>query len=219
MIKLCIFDLDGTIINSLNDIAVAMNYALDKNGFPTHSINAYKSFIGSGVIVMIERATANTNASDNDKKQIHIDFSEYYNVHKTDTTVPYENCTNLLQQLSHKGIYLAVNTNKPHNFTTEIVKKLYPTINFNIIFGKKDDIPIKPNPYGVNYILRKLNINKNECLYIGDSDVDVLTAKNAGVHFCGVEWGFKGYDVLKNLNAENIVSSPMQILEIVEIIK
>lgn len=216
MIKLCIFDLDGTLINSLNDLAAAVNYALDKNNFPIHPVIAYKDFIGNGIVVLIERATAKTNANENDRKKILADFNEYYNIHKTDTTAPYNYCVELLEELQRKGIYLAVNTNKPHRFAKDIVTKLYPNISFDIIFGKKDDIPTKPDPYATKYILDTLNIDKSECLYIGDSNVDVFTAQNANVHFCGVDWGFRGYEILKSLGAENIVYSPMEILKVIE---
>lgn len=216
MIKLCVFDLDGTLVNSLTDLCNAMNYALEKNNFPTHHIDAYKKFVGSGIFVLIERATANTNATQEDRAKIHKDFNEYYTVHCMDNTAPYKGCCELLEALSNKGILIGVLSNKPHIFTQNIVKNIYTNIKFSAVWGKQDGIEKKPHPQALNMILKELNIKNDECMYIGDSDVDVLTARNANVHFCGVDWGFRGYDELKNLGAEYIVLSADEILDIVE---
>ena len=198
MIKLCIFDLDGTLINSLNDLADSMNHAIKAHGFPTHAPEKYRQMVGSGVSVLADRAAGapNDQYTPEVKAAILSDFSEYYSVHCLDKTLPYPGIPELLTELDNEGILCAVNSNKPDNFTKQIVSTLFPDKKFAAIWGKRDGYERKPSPDEANAIMRSLNILPEECMYIGDSNVDVQTAKNAGISFCGVTWGFRSQEEL-----------------------
>ena len=212
MIKLCIFDLDGTLINSLSDLACAMNHALEKNGYAPHETEKYRMLVGSGAAVLAQRAM-NTDSPDEEAKQkILADFSEYYQSHCLDNTAPYDNINPLLDTLEEKGILYAVNSNKPDKFSNYIVSSLFPDKNFSCVIGKRDGFERKPAPDGIHEIQRITGIPDNECMYIGDSDVDVYTAKNAGIKFCGVEWGFRGAEELKKAGASHIASNVDELL-------
>lgn len=209
MIKLCMFDLDGTIADTIEDLANAMNYALNKNGFVSHNIEAYKIFVGDGIIKLAQRASASDDI--NVHKKIVASFDEYYSLHLTDNTKPYNGCIQMLSELEKLGIKLGVLSNKPHKYVDRILSKLYPNFNFVCRLGKREGFEPKPNPKALLQELEKLKIKKEECLYIGDSNVDILTAKNAGVHSCGVTWGFRGREELEIEGAEHIIDNPMEI--------
>ena len=154
MTKLCIFDLDGTLINSLSDLAGAMNHALEKNGFAPHETEKYRMMVGSGAAVLAERAM-NTDSPDEDTKQrILSDFSEYYRSHCLDNTLPYDNINELLDTLDEKGILYAVNSNKPDKFSNYIVNSLFPEKHFSCVIGKRDGFERKPAPDGIREIQR-----------------------------------------------------------------
>ena len=212
MTKLCIFDLDGTLINSLSALAGAMNHALEKNGFAPHETEKYRMMVGSGAAVLAERAM-NTDSPDEDTKQrILSDFSEYYRSHCLDNTLPYDNINELLDTLDEKGILYAVNSNKPDKFSNYIVNSLFPEKHFSCVIGKRDGFERKPAPDGIREIQRITGIADDECMYIGDSDVDVYTAKNAGIKFCGAEWGFRGAAELEKAGAEHIAKNTDELL-------
>lgn len=216
MTKLCIFDLDGTLINSLADLSCAMNYALSQHGCNTHETEKYRFMVGSGILVLIDRAVGEReDITPEIKKQIHSDFNKYYTEHCLDFTRPYEGIPEMLDTLSANGILFAVNSNKPDDFAKLIVNSLFPDIKFAEIWGKRDGCERKPSPDGINGILSELGISKDEVVYIGDSDVDVLTAKNAGVSFCGVSWGFRPTEELISAGAEFIADTPAGILHFI----
>lgn len=218
MIRLCIFDLDGTLINSLMDLASAMNNALEAQGFRTHEVEEYRFLVGSGLSVLADRAASapNKKYTPEVKEKILSDFSEYYTLHCLDNTVPYEGINSLLRELKKRNILFAVNSNKPDAFTKKIVTALMPEHDFSVICGKRDEFERKPSPDGANYIMDTLSVSKEETLYIGDSNVDVLTAKNAGISFCGVSWGFRGEAELRNAGAEFIAHSVGDIISLTE---
>lgn len=212
MIKLCMFDLDGTLADTIEDLANAMNYALNKNGFLSHEVEAYKIFVGDGIIKLAQRASASDDI--NVHKKIVASFDEYYSAHLTDKTKPYDGCVQMLEKLNEQGIRCGVLSNKPHKYVERILSKLYPNFSFVCKLGKQEDFEPKPNPTALIQELEKLNIGKDECLYIGDSDVDIRTAKNAGVHSCGVTWGFRSREELEFEGAENVVDNPMEICKL-----
>lgn len=218
MIKLCIFDLDGTLINSLQDLASAMNFALENNGFCTHKTEKYRSFVGSGLSVLADRAALapNEHYTPEVKEKIISDFNLYYNSHCLDNTVPYNGINDLLNELKNRNILFAVNSNKPDAFTKKIVRSLFPDTEFSVICGKRDKFERKPSPDGTNYIMKSLAVTPEETIYIGDSNVDVLTAKNAGTLFCGVSWGFRGTNELRSAGAEYIADSAKDILSLIQ---
>lgn len=218
MIKLCIFDLDGTLVNSLQDLASAMNHALSSQGFDAHDTEKYRSFVGSGVSVLADRAALapNERYTPQIKEKIISDFSLYYNSHCLDSTVPYNGIPELLSELQKRKILFAVNSNKPDVFTKKIVASLFRDIPFAAVCGKRDEFEKKPSPDGANFIMKTLSVRPEETIYIGDSNVDVLTAKNAGTFSCGVSWGFRSVQELISSGAQYVADSPDDILSLIE---
>lgn len=218
MIKLCIFDLDGTLVNSLCDLADSMNYALKKHGFQPHETEKYKKMVGSGISVLADRAMViPAGSADSEmKKALLADYNEYYHIHCMDKTRPYENIKELLDELDKRNIMYSVMSNKPDNFSKRIVKTLFPENQFASVWGKRDGFERKPSPQSVCALIDELGVKKEECLYIGDSDIDVLTAQNAGLKFCGVEWGFRSVEELRNTGAELIAETPFDILKVTD---
>ena len=218
MRKLIIFDLDGTLVNSIYDLADSMNYALKKYGFPTHETEKYKKMVGSGISVLADKAMViPVGSADPDmKKALLADYNEYYNIHCMDKTRPYENIKELLDELDKRNIFYSVMSNKPDIFSKKIVETLFPENKFASIWGKRDGFERKPSPQSVWALIDELNVKRDECLYIGDSDVDAQTAQNAGLKFCGVEWGFRSIEELQNAGAELIVKTPLDILTVIQ---
>lgn len=214
MFKVAIFDLDGTLLNTLEDLANACNHALNKFSFPTHNIEEYKKFIGNGIYKLVERAVPNNKKDKETVDKVLKTFSDYYNEHMIDMTKPYDGIVELLDELRAKGIKLAVVSNKKHEFTIEIVKKYFGD-RFDIVFGHRENYKEKPDPTSVLEVIEKLNILKSECIYIGDSNVDILTAKNAGVKSVGVSWGFRDTEELANEGANYLADNNIELLNII----
>lgn len=214
MINACIFDLDGTLLNSLRDIANTTNYVLHKNGFPQWDLDQYREFVCDGLPALLQRALADNYTPD---KIVRLtdDFTAYYSSHYNDFTVVYAGMPELLHNLLNKGVKLAVLSNKPDHFVKVIIDELYPDIHFSIIQGKTDDFPQKPNPASLLNVLNKLRVTPDETLYIGDSNVDIFTAHNAGVKAVGVTWGFRERSELEEAGANYIVDSPDIILHLI----
>lgn len=210
MTQFCIFDLDGTLVNSLEDLAAATNNTLIQHGFPTHPTEAYRHFVGDGILMLLRRA-APKDTDPETLQQLRQGFDQYYAVHCFDHTQPYPGCLQLLETLSQKGISCAVLSNKPDEFVGTIVKRLYPHLVFSSIFGKRPGYEKKPDPAALNEMIRQQGVSKESCLYIGDSDVDVYTAHNAGIRCCGVLWGFRGYEELTRAGADCLAATPMEI--------
>ncbi len=214
MTKLCIFDLDGTLINSLYDLADAMNYALEKNGYPVHDREKYRFMVGSGISVLADRAMVVPEGTDSSEKEaILADFNDYYSKHNIDLTVPYEGIEKLLDELDNMGTGYAVLSNKPDEFTVRIVEKLFPGRKFSVVMGKREEYPRKPDPASVFAVMRKAGARADECLYIGDSNVDMQTAANAKIRSVGVSWGFRPVEELIDAGAEKIAYKPSDIIE------
>lgn len=214
MTKLCIFDLDGTLVNSLYDLADAMNYALVKNGFEPHDREKYRFMVGNGISSLADRAMVIPKgmATDEQKKQVLADFNEYYDIHCMDKTVPYDGIKDVLDELDKRNIKYAVMSNKPDEFAKIIVEKLFPENKFATIWGKRENYERKPSPQAVFALIKEVGVDKSECLYIGDSNVDVFTAQNAGLKCCAVSWGFRPKKELSDAGAEFIADKPSEIL-------
>ena len=189
MFKAVIFDLDGTLLNTIDDLADAGNYALRDQGFPTHPVEKYKYFVGNGIPKLIERIVPKGSGNETIEKT-HSIFSAYYEAHMRDKTAPYAGITEMLDRLAEKGIKLGVVTNKAHKFAKEIVESYFGS-RFDKVFGERTGFPKKPDPINVNKMIEEWGLDKSEVLYAGDSNVDMETAKNAGVKSCGVLWGFR----------------------------
>ncbi len=212
--RLCIFDLDGTLIDSLYDLADAMNYALERHGLPVHDREKYRFMVGSGISVLADRAMVVPAGTDPVLKQSVLDdFNSCYSLHATDLTLPYPGITDLLDELDRLGTGYAILSNKPDQFTLHIVKTLFPERSFQYIMGKRDSFPRKPDPASALHILGELGISPEECLYIGDSNIDMQTARNAGLESIGVSWGFRPVSELIGAGADHIADTPQDILK------
>lgn len=217
MIKLCIFDLDGTLVNSIYDLADSMNHALEKNGLSVHDSEKYRKMVGSGISVLADRVMGLPDGSDGGelKKAVLADFNKYYNVHCLDKTRPYEGIPELLKKLEDMGIKYSVLSNKPDIFSKRIISELFPEHRFASVWGKREGYERKPSPQAVLALTKELCTEPDSCLYIGDSDVDMYTAKNSCITSCGVEWGFRSVEELKAAGAEWIARKPDDIIGII----
>ena len=214
MLKLCIFDLDGTTADTIEDLSHAADYALRRQGLPTHTLDEYKYFVGNGIPKLISRA-ANTE----DKavlQELLRDFKDYYANHLTDKTKAYTGINEMLKALSNKGIELAVYSNKADEYVGIILKELFPDISFLWYAGNRDGYSPKPDVELMTCFLKRDNIKPEECLFIGDSNVDIQTAKNAKMRSCGVLWGFRTREELENEGADFIAAEPVDIVNIVD---
>lgn len=212
MKKLAIFDLDGTLLNTIMDLGCAANHALEANGFPTHSIASYPFFVGNGVRKLLERVLPEDQRTTDVIDRMMVDFKEYYNEHNEDYTEPYKGIPELLQRLQDSGVQIAVASNKYQQATEKIVRHFFPTINFLAIEGQKEGVPVKPDPSIVFNILAQAKTLKADTIYIGDSGVDMETARRACVESVGVTWGFRPEKELIENFADNIVNKPEDIL-------
>lgn len=214
MFKVAIFDLDGTLLNTLDDLANACNYALNKFNFPIHEVDKYKTFIGNGIYKLVERAIPEGKKDYETVTIVLKVFNEYYNEHMMDMTKPYDGIIELLDKLSINGIKLAVVSNKKHDFTIEIVNKYFEE-KFDIVFGHRDNYKEKPDPASVLEVIEAFNVSKEECIYIGDSNVDIITARNAGVKSIGVSWGFRGKEELAREGADYLANNVVELKRII----
>lgn len=190
MYKTVVFDLDGTLLNSIEDIAAAGNHALQVLNMPTHHHNAYKKMVGNGVESLVEAFLPPAARKPSTiQLALHL-FNAYYGAHMADLSKSYPGIQEMLAKFSAAGIKMAVLSNKANAYTCEIVQRVFPDI-FACVHGLCEDYPKKPNPCLLLEILKKLDANPETTLFCGDSDVDMQTAKNAGLAACGVLWGFR----------------------------
>jgi phosphoglycolate phosphatase len=202
--KLLIFDLDGTLVESLPGIAASLNRALAMNGLPMHGEAAVRSFIGDGARMLVTRALAPCESAPYLESVLH-EFAEDYAVSWQQGTQPYPGIIGLLQNLNALGIPLAVLSNKPHTFTEQIVARLFRSIDFAMVLGNHDDLPHKPDPAGAFEIATRLGIAPEQGTIIGDSTMDLDTARNAGMKSIAVTWGY--HDRERLLGADRIAQS------------
>lgn len=213
MIKIAVFDLDGTLVNSLTDLAQSVNKGLVKAGLEEKPLENFNRYVGNGREIMIKRAMGSF-AEDEEKLDVVREvFNSEYKIHCNDNTLAYDGCVEMLKMLDEKGIKTAVLSNKPDEFVGRILKKVYPEHNFAEAWGKKPEYKIKPDGEALLAILDRHKISKDECIYIGDSDVDVYTAQNSGVKMAGVEWGFRGREELLRTGAPFVASTPKELFD------
>lgn len=208
----CIFDLDGTLLNTIEDIAAAMNTALEEVNCPGHTADHYKKLVGQGIDMLIKRALPQGRNNDATVSQVKAAFWQHYLLHLTDTTRPYPGIPELLNRLVEQHIKLAVLTNKPHKLACLIVKRLLSAWPFRMVMGARTGKTKKPEPAGALLIAHKLGVQPEHILFIGDSDVDVLTARNAGMRPIAVTWGFRTKEELKKSGADILISEPLELL-------
>ena len=191
MKKLVIFDLDGTLLNTIADLAESANYALKQLGYPTHDAETIRTFVGNGINKLLFRALPDEDKTEENVMRMRTHFIPYYDAHNADLSAPYPGIVSLLEELQKKGLMIGVASNKYQEATVKLVKHYFPTIHFIEVLGQRESIAVKPDPTIVFDILKKAGVSKEETLYVGDSGVDMQTAINAGVDAVGVTWGFR----------------------------
>ncbi|MDP2814965.1 MAG: HAD family hydrolase [Erysipelotrichaceae bacterium] len=215
MIKGIIFDLDGTLLDTLEDIADSANEALALSGFESHPLDEYRFFVGNGVEnlvrMMLPKGTDNHVLT-----RVVEDFQLAYHRNYSNKCQPYHGIMELLNELSQRGILMGVCSNKPDAFTQIMVDLYFKDINFVAVTGERKELPRKPNAAMVNFILDHMNLSVDECLFVGDSDVDVKTAHAARLKSVGVEWGFRPIKELIDANVTFTVSHPQNILNLLD---
>lgn len=211
--KAVIFDLDGTLLDTLGDLHAAVNHALRTFAFPERSLDEVRRFIGNGVVKLMQRATPEGTDKETDEKCFEA-FREYYLIHMRDMTAPYEGVISLIESLRSKGIKTAVVSNKLHQAVYELCLDYFPGLIDEAI-GVSVEKERKPSPVNVYKAMEKLGVTADECIYIGDSEVDVQTSHNAGVKCISVTWGFRDREELIKAGAEIICDSCSEIMDII----
>lgn len=207
-----IFDLDGTITDSIQDLGEAVNYGLRQLGYPEHSIESYKKRVGNGAMKLCIRSLPDEKRSE--AEELHGFFREFYSKHYLDNTKLYAGIYETLKKLSKNGVVLAVATNKPQDTARNMISALLPDIEFSKVLGGCDEREKKPDPAIINEILKDLP-ESNTVYMIGDSNVDIQTAKNSDLISIGCSWGFRGRNELEEAGADYIVSSADEIADII----
>jgi len=212
MKKLIVFDLDGTLINSLEDLADSANHVLIQHGFPTHPVDAYRYFVGDGVRKLIERILPEEERNDARIEQCKAEFVAYYKIHMEDKTSVYPGITELLKVLKERGLKIAVATNKVHVAVAPLMAKYFPGIHFDSLIGQREGVPVKPAPQIMYDILKETGCQPSEALHVGDTATDMQLAYNAGVESVGVLWGYRPLEELQEAGADHIIRVPEELL-------
>ena len=210
---MAVFDLDGTLVDSLTDLALSVNKGLKANGLPEHPVESYRRFVGNGRALLIKRAMGEASADEAKYNSVTEIFNSEYALHCNDNTASYDGCDALLEGLTDSGVLVAVLSNKPDEFIAEILGKIYPRRHFAEAWGQKPEYPTKPDGAALLAMLALHGVHREECVYIGDSDVDVYTARNAGVKMAGVSWGFRGKEELLGAGAPFVADSADELLD------
>jgi len=214
MIKALIFDMDGTILNTIDDITESINYAFLSKGYPKQTLYAVKMAVGSGAVQLIERL-APKHLNKEEVRSLYEAYQKHYDSNKDNLTGPYPGILDLLNHLKQMGYLLAVVSNKYEYLVQELNIKMFHHY-FDVSIGDAPGIPIKPAPDMVYKALDILKVKKDEVLFIGDSDVDIITAQNAGLKSVGVTWGFRDQKILEDHHADYIIHEPNELLTILE---
>jgi len=214
MIKTAIFDLDGTLIDSLFDLGDSANKSLAELGFPQHPIEDYKMFVGNGAATLCERILPEGRKTEENKKAVLEGFARYYEACGFAHTTAYDGMPELVKKLSAAGVLCAVASNKPDVFSKKVVEKLYGEGAFTLVMGKREGVPTKPQPDIVFNICKELGVGTESAVFIGDSSVDVETAHNAGLPCIGCVWGFRGEKELRDSGCDYIAAAPEDIFRI-----
>lgn len=191
MKKLVIFDLDGTLLDTIADLAAAANHALQKAGFPVYDTETIRTFVGNGISKLLERALPEGARTAENVERLRTDFVPYYDAHNAEQSKPYPGVAALLLRLQERGMMLAVASNKYQAATEKLVAHYFPAIRFVKVMGQREGVPVKPDPTIVFDIMEAAGVGKADVLYVGDSGVDMQTAHNAGVDAVAVSWGFR----------------------------
>lgn len=211
--ELIVFDMDGTILDTLEDLKNSMNHTLRLYNMPERTLDEIRSFVGNGIRKLIERAAV-SGTPETIIEAIHKDFMKHYEVHCADFTKPYDGVNDLILELKSRGYKTAVVSNKAHDAVLDLCDQFFPAL-FDLALGEKPEIAKKPAADMVNLALEKLQISREKAVYIGDSDVDVATARNSNLDMIAVDWGFRTREFLVEQGAKTIVSHPEEILQLV----
>lgn len=214
--KACIFDLDGTLTNTLESMTYSVNLTLEEMGLSKITKDQCRLFVGNGARVLIEKSLK--AAGDTDASRIEEGMEIYGRIFDRNCTyhvTPYEGIPEMLKALKDKGIQLAVLSNKPDRQTVKVVKAIFGEELFDYAQGQKEGIRRKPEPDGVWYLMEQMHVSKEECLYIGDSEVDAATGRNAGLKTIGVLWGFRDRKTLETAGADDLIDRPDELLQFV----
>lgn len=209
-----IFDLDGTLLNTLGDLRAATNHALEVRGLPPHSMEEIRQFVGNGIRLLICRAMPEGTPEAEIDAALD-DFKAYYAAHIHDRTVPYDGIPQLLTALKKRGIQVAVLSNKIDSASQQLIEYFFPG-KTDVVFGEHVGVPRKPDPTSCRMVMQQLGVQPEQVLYVGDSGTDMQTAKNAGLYAVGVTWGFRSKEVLLEYGADILVHRPEQILQILD---
>ena len=210
--ELVIFDLDGTLLDTIGDLAVACNAMLALRGLPQHSYEEYCHFVGNGILRLVERALPEVLRTPENVAAARADFVKYYIDHIDCHTKPYAGIPELLAELKRRGVRMAVASNKFQEGTSKLIARFFPGVEFVAVFGQRPDVPLKPDPAVVDEILARARTPKERVLYVGDSGVDMQTARAAGVRSAGVTWGFRDREELQAAGACHLVDRPDQLI-------
>lgn len=211
MIEGIIFDLDGTLIDTIGDIGNSANSVLEDYGYPIHSIEEYKLMVGHGFMNLVKKAMP-SGLDDDVYEEALSKFRYYYDQLYMDTTHPYDGIENLLVELQNKGIKLAVNSNKQDDYTKSLIEHCFENIDFVAVIGSREGVPNKPDPTTALEIVDIMGLTKDKVLYVGDSETDIMTGKNADLKTIGVSWGFRSIEVLKEVNADAIINKAEELI-------
>ena len=211
-----LFDLDGTLIDTLNDIGDAVNRVLSSKKFPTHAISAYRKFVGDGSRILIERALPKKYRKEKIIDVCHKEYIEDYTRNYNVTSKLYLGIPNLLDTLKAKGLKLGILSNKPDAITKNCAKTFLSKWDFDVVLGQRDSVPRKPDPQGALEVAKRLSIPPSHFLYLGDTAIDMKTAGSAGMFPVGVLWGFRPRKELKESGADKIIDEPLEVLNLLQ---
>ena len=216
MIKLCIFDMDGTLVNTIDTIAHFGNTALKKFGLDSIPVDEYKLMVGNGSDVLIQRMLKRLGADEGLQKAVHPYYVDIYDKDFMYLTAPYDGITDMLGKVKECGAKTAILSNKDDSTAKKVSDELFEKGLVDLCLGARPGVALKPDPQAVFEIIEKFGVEKDECLYIGDTATDIKTAKNAGLYSIGVLWGFRDEEELRTAGADVIISDPAEIVEIVK---
>mgnify|MGYP004451997413 FL=1 len=215
MIKTILFDLDGTLLNTIDDLADAGNWVCAQHGWPTFTVEQFKHMVGNGIPKLIERFSPESARTPDQLAATLAEFTARYDAHKEDKTAPYPGIPELLDALKAEGIQTAVFSNKADPLCGKIIEHYFGAGSFSIVRGNRPDVPTKPDPTGVYSLMKDLGADTSSTLFVGDSDVDILTGHNAGLPAMGALWGFRGRAELTAAGADALAAVPADILDFV----